>query len=659
MRLSEIALKLPKAQKNLLSVYTAVCAEAVTDEQPSIALHPQLAADMINRLSPYARETLSYTLRMFGAIPFEEEQLLAAALSAGSGSGLGIRMGLLELQQAGIVFAFRKTWGDTFYFLPSDAFPIWLQALVPAAVEPLTEAEARSVLRSGEERPAFGLQLLGFLAALARYGMSYTSKGILAKKTIEKAAARLALTNADLAELSVSYAYKEHYPLPFAVALDTALGLGLLREDGQGLCWNHTALLGWLAMPEPARELQLIRICSEKLTAYRRPVMHAAAAMAGLQAGAWYPLGDLDGWLKQETGAGEDGHWRSWVEALRGLGWLQIGEGKDGEEVFRWLCDPSGITENEWQAEPVRMLPSCDIYVLPEADFRIRWELEAMAELIASDRMAVYRIDGRSIARAVENGRDAAYITAILERFCGMPLPAEAAVSIRGWAGQACRVSFAETVLLVCETKEMADRIAAVPQVAPLLGNRLGDKHFAIDGHKQTDLRKQLERAGFPPRKQTTRLLDPGMPAVPSVPKMDIASLDNSQISLFPKVETTKAILYAEGSPRHYELLSEPVLAQDLHRLAKDIPAAWTAGPGRYHASTKREILERAISLQIPVLLATGSRKTELLPERLNGGAVRWTVEGRVRSGADAGKVTLSPEMWEDTMLCLPDPFRK
>jgi len=621
-------------------------------------------------LAPDERRLLEAILLKWGADAVPEERLLDEAAAFGL-SGLETKLSLRSLLRSGVLYAVRRTFGDSLIFLPSDLFPYWLHAALPPRLTPLSAADGARVWTEGEFRPSFAVQLACMLAELLQQDLSFTARGCLHRRTALKAAGRLALAADDLKDVQLSTAHPEVYPIPLAVGLDAAAALGLLRVDEDRLACGEGALRRWLALPARTRESGLIRIVSERLAAACRPVMHVSALLAGLPAGVWFRAAELADrlgsaarrGLPRTEGAEGDGApdaAAAWLKALRGFGWLELGEAPDGATVFRWLYAP---WEDGTDAgyEPVRLLPTGEVVVPPGADLRVRWELEACAELESSDRMTVYRLTADSISRAAANGRTAGSVLGMLESGSGERPPGETAAAVTGWFEKASKVTLRETLLLTCADAATADRLADDPALAPYLAERLGGRHYAVAAASAAELKKQLVRAGYPALTGPPASAGNGARTrLPYACAEDEAEAGDREMTALPECGKPGLPARPAGFVNGCEPLSRLPLddgacrADDSELLAAlaGLPAAWSSAIRPYHHSTKREMLEQAIRLGIPVVLETGGEPSVYVPIRVSGPAGGWQVELRERG--TGGRCAMTPDMWTGMMLQKP-----
>jgi hypothetical protein len=237
------------------------------------------------------------------------------------------------------------------------------------------------------------------------------------------------------------------------------------------------------------------------------------------------------------------------------------------------------------------------------------------------------------------------------------------ASSIRTWAEQACRVSFSEVLLLRCDTASIAEHVGSNPRLASMLGEKLGDTHYIVQKQSLPELRKQLQRSGYPPRMRVEGAAEPKKAsAIPSMVEGCLSEEVLQQPYLAAFALETKSFVYEEGSLRPYALIEEPYSPGDIYKgLAREVPAAWVNRLAAYHGSTKRDIMEKAIDWKIPVRLVYDGREIEFLPERLKGDAGSWEVEGMIRipETGSPKKLSMTPDMYGEMRLVFPAMDRK
>ncbi|UVI27851.1 helicase-associated domain-containing protein [Paenibacillus spongiae] len=402
-------------------------------------------------LSAMALHTLAIAMRRFGALPFQEEQLLRAGRA--DYSGAEYRIAFLELRHAGLITAVRKGWGEKLYSISPVTYFYWHPILFPGLPLPV---EDNGIVYTGdhpEPSPPLGLQLLHAIAELVRTGMKLTAKGMLTKRTVEKSTRHLFLREEAADFLSFPH-NAAGYPFPIAVMLDMAARMNLLLVQDSQLALNEHAFRQWLERPALHREAELIRMWIEVYAARTSRSADAAALMSRLEPSSWYRLDDLDLLLECHAYGMQDGvpsqtPARAWCGIMVSLGWMEEASTIDGGRACRWLyrCALSEPADVQPMAtESIRITPNSDIYVPPLAATRDRWQLEMVAERVQCDVMTVYRLSAKSISEACGRGIQCKDIVCFLETSSGEPLPETVQYAIDGW-GQGATASHTSSSL--------------------------------------------------------------------------------------------------------------------------------------------------------------------------------------------------------------------
>ncbi|MBD2871470.1 helicase-associated domain-containing protein [Paenibacillus arenilitoris] len=677
MNINRLAAKLGEERQGQFmrsAVWTEAAHRGMTWQ---VAAKDKLAVrEAATRLSADAAAVLAWMLRLFAATPVEGDKLLKEIRRNAALSGAECQVALAELEEAGILFAVRKVWGESLYFIPPDTFAPWQQAMIPFRPEPLAPRE-REKLMNGEMEPncrPLGRQLLSAFAALAACGLGLTSKGTLNKKTISKLTESAELDDRQLLPFGLNWPHREHYPLKAAFILEAASAEGLLMTTADSLRWNVPAFGRWLELNEEERERRLLDWCLSMLLPACGSGAHAAAAIIGLKAGEWYAEREVSRFLGSSgiaAFAAEDAERDSaglWCALFHALGWLERVESRSGGErqfFFKWVIDTDmdgakSIVEE--QAAPFRrwinVQPSGELIAEPECPFTARWELELLAERVSDERVTVYRLTASSIARALENGRTRQSIRRFLhDASGGEGIPREVEEMVADWTSRACRTSFAEAVLLRCDNEQMAAIVESHPVIAPLLLEKLGPAAFIVDPAHVGEIRRLLQQAGYPPRKgmQAADAADEARPYPDMVMFGDPAPGPEREVGKC-LTDSPFAYVYETFPLHHFELAAnaarERLLASAANR--GSIPAMWTKQLREYHSSTRKELIEQALQWQTPVQLRMKQGLRSFVPERLEQKDGGWAVIGLLRDEPERQPIRLTPDMWEEMRLVIP-----
>jgi len=669
-------------------------AVAADRDWAALAADPDAVSRAAAALPEETAAALKTALIRFGSLPFEPEQFGSAAAGDGLPSGVAARE-LERLRAAGIVFTVRKTWGDRLHFIASDALAAWTAALLPLDVRPLPD-DRRAARPLQDYTEPLGLQLLQMFAELAKRGAELAAGAGMTGRTAASAAARLSFGSEALrafeARLAAGRAGDAADPR-IAFGLAAAAHLGLLGEAGGRTVWRRDALARWLAMEANRRERELLAFATDRLAACDERFMHAGALLRSLEGGRWYPAAGIEAWLARHAPAAAE-HWRDWVGTLTAFGWMQTGRSAAGEPVVRWLIDPRGGAETKaGDRAPdgrIRFMPGAELAVPPDLDWRLRWELELVADKAKPGPMGVMRLSAVSYARWVENGRTAGEALALLEEAAGCPVPDDLGRSIREWDESAGRMGFREALLLVCDDARIADRAASEPPVAGLLGERIGERHFLVDPRHAAELRRRLAKAGIPARSGMPETDGPERPRYPFArdPGPDGGAADAPAPESPGDAVMAKAVRLLSGlqleryapdleirppaasdDPSRRERPSAPSGAGRTRAAAggegdrmrairaTGLPAHWFGALRRVHPSTRREMVKRAIEIGAAVRIVRDGAEMDILPERLEETDGGWRMIGRpAGSAADpSSRVALDGDSWSEMRLLLPE----
>lgn len=653
------------------------------------AADPQAAARAAAALSVEAVEALKLLLLRYGSRPFERGQLEEAAEASGL-SGAAAGRGLDELRAAGILFTFRKVWGDRLHVLASDAMAAWLPAMFPIGVIPL-DGGRRAARPVQPFIAPLSLQLLQTLAELGMrgfmHGLEISAKGGLSGRAAAAAASRLAFGPEALQPFDAQFASRSAAgDLPqLALCLDAALRLGLLKQAAGQYNWRPETFAAWLASDPGMRERELLDIVTDMLAASDRRYMHAAALLRILEGGIWYPAGRIDEWFAKHVPEAK-AHWRTWVETLAAFGWMQRGMAEGGETAIRWTIDPQARTSGRSPSVSggLRFLPGGELVLPPDLDYRHRWELELLADVAGTPGpMTGMRMTAKSFARWSEGGRTAEDAIGLLAACAGGAVPEEMIRLLREWEETAGRIGFREALLLECDNADLADRAAADPSIAELLGERLGGRHFLVERRHASELRRRLDKAGIPARSGLAGPDEPKCGRFPSAFRDPVpAAGEDESADWLPPSSPLK--LYAPdldnlpvpAQSTSVTTLSPPPSARppDNQRAGSGrarsrgtagLPRHWFSGLRSVHPSTRREMVKRAIEIGAAVRIVRDGAALDIVPERLEETTDGWRMHGRLNgpdgtSGSDAGRVrpdriVLDNGSWTAMQLLLPE----
>ncbi|SEF55031.1 helicase-associated domain-containing protein [Paenibacillus sp. UNC499MF] len=607
-------------------------------------------------LHPDEEKLLRLIVVRFGSRPFTPAELEKE--TAGRASAL-VKTAITGLRRRGLVAAFRKSWGDRLFLLPQDGLRGWqavffdsgladLQA--PSMAPPYRQGEGTGGFRSpgsgGDgrlkelyeqgDKPRQGLALDLFL--LLNYAelheLPLTQRGALHKRHVQKMTALLGFDETDLAGCGLQYAHADTYPVSLAAALDFLQRLGLLYRSGDRLLLHNARLRDWLAADEATRTERLYRLWSEHRFPEEVELQHAVCLLDKLAVGTKIRLGSLAAELNRRealTGSEEEKARfylqliQKWLQPLRAFGWLDWEPEDSGDVTVSWLYPVRGdqrVNEERKTANSPGFLyvqPDFEVMVAPECPFAVRWEIARIAELVKSDRMAMYRLTKESVQRGADHGTPGEKALELLEAHSRHGVPETLRLTLAGWAEQYGRVVLGDVTLLRCADGGLAEQISRHPKIGRLLLEKIGDADFIVPAGKMNELMKLLDAAGFSPRQA--------------------ADFQDGKAAPGPdgeaEPETPKGIVYDQDPVQYLEPDTRLPSVEEMYPGLRDIPAVWHQESRGYHPSTTFKIVRQAISWGAPVLAGVeGGRPAVWIPRK----AVEQGEELSIELSDDTGR---------------------
>jgi len=557
--------------------------------------------DMMHGLSDAERWLLRRILAGFGALPFAGVQL-AEWIPEGPWTGAEIRLAIRRLVREGVLEERSPPWGDRTWRLPAVEAVKWHGGIFPVKADPLPRDEEVWIRRdAAEHRLPLSLELMLVWAALERCGgLPLTRKGGIHRPAAVRLAAEMRLTEAELAGLplppDIAAGGEERgadgardgtrstsggLPLQLVMALDLGLECGVLKREPERIAVDPDGLSAWLALARSEADDALRALLAERYAARDSALFFAACAVERFPAGRWFRLADAAG-----TGA-DAGALETWTTFMASCGWLDRGSWR-GERVFRRKKPPE---EGDGRPFVLRVLPDLEVWALPEAGLRCRYELERIAERTSADEVFVYRLTQAGCARAKAFGYGREEVVSFLERESGTPLPAPVGAALADW--------FAET-------------------------------EPAASGGRPSDFRRAAPREGLPAAKKEPEIRMPSGP----VHRVPLAPASRTPPG---RVKTSEA----PAVPKDGRTGQFP--EDGLEKLFPGIGSVspfWLRTMRRYHPSTAGLLVQQALAWRTALRLSSGGRECEFVPLGFERTADGWEARGFIRE-RELDRVTL------------------
>jgi hypothetical protein len=539
--------------------------------------------------------TLSIIVKRFGVSPFEWSHLK----STGKGylSDAEIKAGLVRLRQKGIIFTLRKAWGEHAYSIPHDVFPEWHQIIIEEPALDASASNAETVKITHQAKQGFLHDLFQFLVYAARQGLPLTQKGSIHKRYLQKISENIHLKDEDAAELRLSHVQQRMYPPAFAVILDTALKLGLVRIVNENITICPQGMAKWMDQTPWQMEEQLFHLAAFSSLPHKAWLQHAVFSIKRLPGDTWFSVNELLEWLVSQ---GVEAHDRPemgrqlvdcWLKPASAFGWLQLGIRNDGRLVFSRI-DPLPPQTDAAAQDKFFVQPDFEIIIPPTVSYSIRWEMECIADYEGTDQVSRYRISKSSIHRGCEYSRSVKDIAGFLEKYSIYGLASNVKQTIKEWAEQFGQAAFAKVI--------------------------------GISPKKTVDAEAGEEQSEFP------FFIAEGLQSVEKI------------------LDSSCSVHKASAAPDEMETsLPTP---EEMYPGLHEIPSMWLNDSRAYHPSTRRKMIEKAIECGAYVRLRINSETAKFIPAKLLDTQDGWRISGW-NNGRDS---VLSPEEWEEMQLILP-----
>jgi hypothetical protein len=308
MRYAQLAALMPRELRIRLegeAVYTGWLKDGGTLEQAW--QDETLLETVYNRLSHAERTVLDTIIRRIGCSPFDDMRLDRAAEARLSGAE--IRTGLAGLRRKGLVFAFRKSWGELMYLLPEDALARWQRIIEGSLSVASMEMMPQEELPDGFD-PV--LPLFDVLVYAAKHELKLTKQGTLSKRTVQQLGERITWEERSFSGIALKYAYADVYPLNVALVLDMALKLKLLQRHEDELRLEGEALQAFLDLARSEQNHRLYAWWKEIAFPADAWLQHAALRLEGrpiqldcrrrracFRSNGWSRCADSAGWRRK------------------------------------------------------------------------------------------------------------------------------------------------------------------------------------------------------------------------------------------------------------------------------------------------------------------------------------------------------------------------
>ncbi|NLA59477.1 MAG: hypothetical protein GX863_00035 [Firmicutes bacterium] len=204
---------------------------------------------------------------------------------------------------------------------------------------------------------------------------------------------------------------------------------------------------------------------------------------------------------------------RNLVDALEYLGGLEVAETLNGlfvrpTPLGRAMFGLRPWPEERWD-DHVYVQSNFELLVPCTVSPEMLWSVDAFAELLKHDQMMVYKLTRNSVYRAMLHSYSPETIEEFLVKHSKTPVAQNVKYSIAQWGTSYGRIEFEETILMKCDTEQLAEEIMLHPKIRPYIKQRVGPRYLCVDGSQYEQLVTALSNEGYMPKVSGSRRLSP------------------------------------------------------------------------------------------------------------------------------------------------------
>jgi hypothetical protein len=617
-----------------------------------------------NQLSVRERKVLHILLTSIGCEPFDGAKL--ETLAAPAMSGAEAKVGFIQLLQKGLLYAFRKSWGEYVYVMAYEGLALWQRILFEDEAEmlrlPNEDNTAQDVHVTEEGGLGLAHAVFHSLVYFDQNEIKLTKNGTLHKRQLQKWIELLPLQKEKLEGCGIKYAYADIYPASIAVALDMMTRIQLLDQKGEELTLSKENVRVWLMLSEAEQSIRLYGFW--KRVAFPKEVwlQHAVLLLERQPHDVWIRAEGILQWLRKygilAKAAVTDNEALlrmledQWVQPLIAFGWLEKGSDdslKQLSTLYRWKSQPLSpmvsSTENE---QLLYVQPDFEVLVPPNVSFAVRWELSAIADYYESDPMSLYKLSKESMQRGLERGHNLDQTLTFLEQHAAYGVPDNVKLTLEQWAKPFGKARLIQALLLRCEDAGVANTIHKIAGAAECLEELIGDRTWIVRGEQLQRLTVLLDKAGWMPGKLA--VIDSLSSNDSNTQKQRTngsTNMGNGDLS-----SNEKGFIYSRQSYIYFEMEQRLPSIQDVYPDIKKVPASWMKEYRTYHPSTRREIVEKAMEWKTAIQLRQNGSDYIVAPRKLLETRGTWTMTGLEESNRQ--EVCLMAEDWQEMKIVLP-----
>jgi hypothetical protein len=341
------------------------------------------------------------------------------------------------------------------------------------------------------------------LCVLRHYPAKRTLKGEIHRKTYERWKERFKISSPTMNELLFAFSFceqqglielkGERYGVSGKVASWLNKGNRTLREEWFSYLWRTRVFRN----KDFQKFCAMIRLLHESHNLPNAVGVFNTKDIEDLyqKAGFMHHASDT----RNRSAFQEMLHWFLFFGVLRTDDYENIRSFSLTKEGHDYLC--KGIVEDVPvpEREACLIQPTFQLLAPPSCDYRVLWDLDTIAEFQRHDIMSEFLITQDSILFALRSDWTASSLDAFLLSITHNRIPDNVAYSVKEWCEKFGQVTFHRVMLLECKSRQLAEEITHIPGLKEVLGDRIGDRYFAVNDTEARDVYQKLMDSGYEP----------------------------------------------------------------------------------------------------------------------------------------------------------------
>jgi hypothetical protein len=489
-----------------------------------------------------------------------------------------LSVGVTKLRRLGVVFTVRKLWSEIGYLMPWEVREAFTHLLV---------ADWRRGTEGSQTLPYYipsgrGLHLdvFALLLHIRDHDVPLTQRRTVHRRFLQRMCPLVSLKMEHVQGITL-IPRGEEGELPLRVLLDTAMRLGLIVPEEKRLSLDAACVREWLRQPSSARWEGMYQLVCEQYLAHEPWLDAFAVMMKQVPSDQWCSLDEM---LKALTAAGFDlpaqasqEITQKWLHLLLGFGWIQLGQGADGQIFWRWNGIARMEREEGWFVDPAGA-----VTIPPLVPLDAVWKVSRFCSLQVEGEVMRGALQAKLVQAFLANGGTEQQVLETLARHCVHPLPESVGELVRLWARSARQIQMEPFIRVRTANPVLLDELRQIPAFQPYLQNVISSTDFLIPFSQEQELAATFRHYGY----------EPQLANVPA------ARMESGTIA---REAETSGLFSIERPWDGYAVENTfPDPLEGLPQIAA-LPKMWTRHLQAYHPQTMRDLLRRAQELQMEV----------------------------------------------------------